>query len=479
MSELLRCGLWGRIFRSESVVDDNFEDRNISAGGGMSLSPVIGTEVPETANGVLTLTSENGPHITVKCGGSRLPCPGESSQEESFGHTENHVDSNNGAYSDEGHFDTEMDINERTSVLSLHMLQRADPSLAANTCTGDSGESGAIIRDIFEASNNGEPSGVAVLGDFYHTKDSSQRGDSANTDRDQIESDLVDGGTDGQEEVEDGEKEKQDEEGDEKNKNKWESQYTGGRTESSQHYSSSAPGPSTSCYSSPPPTVLLSDDAPCPPHVMAQVWVRNVRGMQDSKSLDEISQACGGSGSGGRGGGRGGQSEGRRATISSALELEGTVSHEGDLTNFITKNLEQKIKMSSKPSLDCSDSDCSGPIYRSRGLTRRPADIPPIDPAVLLDLQRHTQDVAHSVELMMRSLNGTIQNMTALSVGYIQTYRDSVDSLGESVDMSIKGMYTLMARCEELDRSMQPIQSLAAQIRDIKRTLDALEAICK
>lgn len=58
---------------------------------------------------------------------------------------------------------------------------------------------------------------------------------------------------------------------------------------------------------------------------------------------------------GGRGGGRGGQSEGRRATISSALELEGTVSHEGDLTNFITKNLEQKIKMSSKPSLDCSD----------------------------------------------------------------------------------------------------------------------------
>lgn len=60
-------------------------------------------------------------------------------------------------------------------------------------------------------------------------------------------------------------------------------------------------------------------------------------------------------GSGARGAGKGGQSEGRRATISSALELEGTVSHEGDLTNFITKNLEQKIKMSSKPSLDCSD----------------------------------------------------------------------------------------------------------------------------
>ncbi|KAG7472646.1 hypothetical protein MATL_G00111150 [Megalops atlanticus] len=217
-------------------------------------------------------------------------------------------------------------------------------------------------------------------------------------------------------------------------------------------------------------------DPPCPPHVMAQVHVRNApereriaRGMQDSKSLDEISQVCGGVR------GRGGQAEGRRATISSALELEGTVSHDGELTHFITKNLEHKIRMSSRPSLD-SDSEYSG---RGRGSLRRPADIPPIDPSVLLDLQRHTQDVAQSVELMMRSLNGTIQNMTALSVGYIQTYRDSVDSLGEAVDMSIKGMYTLMARCEELDRSMQPIHALAQQIRDIKRTLDALETLCK
>ncbi|XP_062855146.1 BLOC-1 related complex subunit 6 isoform X2 [Trichomycterus rosablanca] len=221
------------------------------------------------------------------------------------------------------------------------------------------------------------------------------------------------------------------------------------------------------------------DDLPRPAHVMAEVRVRSaplrervVRGMQDSKSLDGISNACGG---GSRtAAGRGGQAEGRRATISSALELEGTVSHDGDLTNFITENLEQKIKMSSRD----TDSNCSSPA-RGRGSLRRPADIPPIDSSVLLDLHKHTQEVANSVEVMLRSLNGTIQNMTALSVGYIQTYRDSVDSLGESVDMSIKGMYTLMARCEELDRSMQPIQTLAAQIRDIKRTLDALEAIYK
>lgn len=106
-------------------------------------------------------------------------------------------------------------------------------------------------------------------------------------------------------------------------------------------------------------TDVDSDDASRPTHVMAEVRVRGmpdrvVRGMQDSKSLDELSGACGGGGA--RGGARGGQAEGgRRATISSSLELDGTVSHEGDLTNFICTNLEQKIKMSSRPSLDC---DC-------------------------------------------------------------------------------------------------------------------------
>lgn len=44
------------------------------------------------------------------------------------------------------------------------------------------------------------------------------------------------------------------------------------------------------------------------------------------------------------------------------------------------------------------------------------------------------------VKIQVKSLS---HQMTALSVGYIQTYRDSVDSLGESVDMSIKVRFGL------------------------------------
>uniref|UniRef100_UPI00398F21BC BLOC-1-related complex subunit 6 isoform X2 n=1 Tax=Pristiophorus japonicus TaxID=55135 RepID=UPI00398F21BC len=158
--------------------------------------------------------------------------------------------------------------------------------------------------------------------------------------------------------------------------------------------------------------------------------------LQDSKSLDGISEVLGGLR------GRDGKLEGRRATISSALELEGTVSHDGDLTHYVANNLQHKIKMSSRQSLEQD----SGSSVKTRSMQRLRSDIPPIDPGVLLDLERDAKEVAQKVDQMMKSLNATIQNMTALSVGYIQTYRDSVDSLGESVDMSIKGAFIIGKR---------------------------------
>lgn len=191
----------------------------------MSLSPVIGTEVPETANGVVTpVASENGPHVPVKCGESRLPFPRDSPEEESLGHTGNHVGGENRVYDDEGYLDTEHDIIDKTSDLSLHMSWEADPSVPVHTFTQDST---SVIRDTPEASNAAKLPG-ALPGDSAHTKDSPQQGFLATTDEHQTE--IVDEDADSREEVEDGEKEKQDEEDDEKNESKW-SQYAGGRTE--------------------------------------------------------------------------------------------------------------------------------------------------------------------------------------------------------------------------------------------------------
>ncbi|XP_077022024.1 BLOC-1-related complex subunit 6 [Tamandua tetradactyla] len=196
--------------------------------------------------------------------------------------------------------------------------------------------------------------------------------------------------------------------------------------------------------------------------------------LQDSRSLDGLSRVCGGAGS--AAGAESSASGGRRATISSALELEGTVSRHGELTHFVANNLQLKIRLSGAP-----QSPAPAPAQACPGPAPTPAipPIPPIDPDVLRDLERLSRELGGRVDRLLRGLGGAVQELTALSVGCIQTYRDAVDSLGEAVDMSIKGMYTLLARCEELERALQPVQGLARQVRDIRRTLEVLEALCK
>lgn len=193
--------------------------------------------------------------------------------------------------------------------------------------------------------------------------------------------------------------------------------------------------------------------------------------LQDSRSLDGLSGACGSAGP--AGGGESVAGGGRRATISSPLELEGTVSRHGDLTHFVANNLQLKIRLSAAP-----PPPAPAPAPPCPAPAPTPA-IPPIDPDVLRDLERLSRELGSRVDRLLRGLGGAVQELTALSVGCIQTYRDAVDSLGEAVDMSIKGMYTLLARCEELERALQPVQGLARQVRDIRRTLEVLEALCK
>ncbi|XP_069707398.1 BLOC-1-related complex subunit 6 [Phaenicophaeus curvirostris] len=178
-------------------------------------------------------------------------------------------------------------------------------------------------------------------------------------------------------------------------------------------------------------------------------------GGRDGRGLEALSLAGGAAAAAGR---HPHPAEGRRATLASALELEGTVLREGRLTQFVANNLERRIRLSG---------------------AGRAGSIPAIDPAALRDVSALAARVAAQVDELLRNVHGGLQALTALSVGCIQTYRDGVESLGEAADLSIRAMYALVARCEELDRAMQPVPALARRIRDVKGTLERLEALCK
>ncbi|KAM6432949.1 LOW QUALITY PROTEIN: BLOC-1-related complex subunit 6 [Rhynochetos jubatus] len=182
---------------------------------------------------------------------------------------------------------------------------------------------------------------------------------------------------------------------------------------------------------------------------------------RDERSLEALSLAAAG---GGAAAGRQ-LSEGRRATLASALELEGTVLREGHLTQFVANNLERRIRLSGAP--------------RGEPAAGTGGCIPAIDPGALQDVVALAGQVAAQVDELLRNVHCGLQALTALSVGCIQTYRDGVESLGEAADLSIRAMYALVARCEELDRAMQPVPALAKRIRDMKGTLERLEGLCK
>lgn len=177
----------------------------------------------------------------------------------------------------------------------------------------------------------------------------------------------------------------------------------------------------------------------------------------------------------------------------------GIIVQKGDMIEFIADNLVEKIKRSSSLSMADSSSlhtrtssvQSFGSISSTNSVSRTsysavsqspsslvppsPDDIPPIDPHALIDLEAQAKQVADRLDHMMASLRSNLHKMSALTSGCLDAYKKSVDSTCDAVDGSIKSMYALMAKCEELGKSMTPIYQLADQIKEIKRLLDIFE----
>ncbi|XP_043253182.1 BLOC-1-related complex subunit 6 isoform X2 [Colletes gigas] len=159
------------------------------------------------------------------------------------------------------------------------------------------------------------------------------------------------------------------------------------------------------------------------------------------------------------------------------LQLEGTVMQDGDMVLFVAEDLENKIKLSSPvtkkgetPSFPGSRS--STPCLYRQALTPQ---LPPLDHNVLNELEMEARKVATSVDALTENLAAILHSASALTVGCLETYRDAVCKTCDAVDHNIKSMYQLMAKCEELSKSMGPIYKLAEQIKEMKRMLDLFE----
>ncbi|KDR14297.1 hypothetical protein L798_11888, partial [Zootermopsis nevadensis] len=159
------------------------------------------------------------------------------------------------------------------------------------------------------------------------------------------------------------------------------------------------------------------------------------------------------------------------------LCLEGTVTKEGDMVLFVAEDLETKIKLSSPVTKKGDTPPFPGSRISTPCLYRQALmpQLPVIDPNVLNDLEIEVRRVATSVDTLTENLAGILRSVSALTVECLEVYRDAVCKTCDAVDSNIKSMYQLMAKCEELSKSMKPIYKLAEQIKGIKRLLDLFE----
>ncbi|XP_012258144.1 BLOC-1-related complex subunit 6 isoform X2 [Athalia rosae] len=160
------------------------------------------------------------------------------------------------------------------------------------------------------------------------------------------------------------------------------------------------------------------------------------------------------------------------------LQLEGTVMQEGDMVLFVAEDLENKIKLSSPvtkkgetPSFPGSRS--STPCLYRQALAPQ---LPILDHNVLNELEMEARKVATSVDSLTENLAAILHSVSALTVDCLETYRDAVCKTCDAVDHNIKSMYQLMAKCEELSKSMGPIYKLADRIKEMKRMLELFES---
>ena len=99
-----------------------------------------------------------------------------------------------------------------------------------------------------------------------------------------------------------------------------------------------------------------------------------------------------------------------------------------------------------------------------------------LDPTCILEIERSAKHLATSVDEMCENLSGVLQGISALTVDTVETYRDGVCKTCDAVDGNIKAMYQVMAKVEELNKSMGPAYRIAEDIKEVKRLLDLFEA---
>lgn len=145
--------------------------------------------------------------------------------------------------------------------------------------------------------------------------------------------------------------------------------------------------------------------------------------------------------------------------------VEAASNEENHMVAFVAEDFQEKIRLSSSDNSSSSQSSSSHVP---------PSFIP--DPQILIDLESQAQQIATQFDRILVEFRGSLHGMTNLTVDCVGCYTNSVKKTCDSVDGTIKSMYQMLAKSEELLHVLKPLPALTKQVREIKRLLDLFES---
>ncbi|KAH8302271.1 hypothetical protein KR044_004778 [Drosophila immigrans] len=164
-----------------------------------------------------------------------------------------------------------------------------------------------------------------------------------------------------------------------------------------------------------------------------------------------------------------------QSTFPYELEGEGATSSTGAMHHFVAHNLESKLRAATEHSLNSehtTPSTSTAPI--SRFLQSR--HVPEVDGNVLSDIELEAQYLATSVDNLVENLGNLLHSISSITADNVEVHKNAVKKLTDALDANIKCQYQLLAKTEEISKSMKPTEQLSQRIREIKRLVDMLDS---
>jgi BLOC-1 related complex subunit 6 len=101
---------------------------------------------------------------------------------------------------------------------------------------------------------------------------------------------------------------------------------------------------------------------------------------------------------------------------------------------------------------------------------------PQLDSNVLSDLEIEANYLAANIDNLTENLANLLHSISSITADNVEVYKNSVTKLTDTIDSNIKSMYSIIAKSEEISKSMHKAEQMAARIREIRRLVDMFEA---